>query len=206
MNLHRLVFCTTLSLVSMALLISETSGQGMMMGKGMPCMGGMMPGMGTMMGKGGMMGMHCSMMGNNGQQKLMECCKKDKNELGEMLKSDKDEDRFTAALAIGVKTLPMTKELIGLLTDKSDSVRQASRRSLIILSYYADAVKKAKQRGVAPRYVDYGPAPNASSTAQKRAAKSWTTWANKNEKALNRLDKQLEPNKTPSSSSSSTGK
>jgi rhodanese-related sulfurtransferase len=123
----------------------------------------------------------------------MECCKKDKGELCDMLKSDKAEERFSAALAIGEKGLPLTGELISLLTDKSDPVRQAARRSLILTSYHVDAMKKANKKGAVPTYVDLGPIPNANSTLQKQSVKAWTDWATKNEKDLMKLEQMLEP-------------
>jgi phage shock protein E len=155
-----------------------------------------------MMGNGGMM--HCCGMMGGGQQKAaddchkltMECCKKDKSELCAMLKSDKPEERFSAALAIGEKGLPLTSEMISLLTDKSDPVRQAARRSLALTSYHLDAMKKASKKGVTPTYVDFGPIPNANAAQQKQSVKAWTEWVTKNEKDLKKLDKALEPAKT----------
>jgi rhodanese-related sulfurtransferase len=152
-----------------------------------------------MMGKGGMM--HCCGMMGGGQKKeaddchklTMECCKKDKVELCEMLKSGTVEERFSAALAIGEKGLPLTSELIGLLTDKNDPVRQAARRSLALTSYHLDAMKKAGKKNVTPTYVDFGPVPNANVTQQKQSVKAWTEWAAKNENDLKKLDKSLEP-------------
>ena len=153
----------------------------------------------NMMGKGGMMDC-CGMMGG-GQKKAaedchkitMECCKKDKDELCDMLKSDKAEERFSAALAIGEKGLPLTGELIGLLTDKSDPVRQAARRSLMLTSYHLDAMKKANKKGSVPTYVDFGPIPNANPAFQKQSVKGWTDWVTKNEKDLKKLEQALDP-------------
>jgi hypothetical protein len=152
------------------------------------------------MGKSGMGMMDCCGMMGGAQKKgaddchkmTMECCKKDKAELSDMLKSDKAEERFSAALAIGEKGLPLTGELIGLLTDKSDPVRQAARRSLMLTSYHLDAMKKANKKSAAPTYVDYGPAPNANANVQKQSVKAWTAWATKNEKDLQKLDQLLE--------------
>jgi rhodanese-related sulfurtransferase len=152
-----------------------------------------------MMGKGGMM--HCCGMMGGAQKKeaddchklTMECCKKDKVQLCEMLKSDKAEERFSAALAIGEKGLPLTGELIGLLTDKSDPVRQAARRSLMLTSYHLDAMKKANKKGAVATYVDFGPIQNANPTLQKQSVKGWTEWATKNEKDLKKLEQMLEP-------------
>jgi phage shock protein E len=164
-------------------------------------------GMQKMMGKGGMMDC-CGMMGgaqrkaaDDLRKMTMECCTKDKGELCDMLRSEKPEERFSAALAIGEKGLPLTAELIGLLTDKSDPVRQAARRSLMLTSYHLDAMKKANKKGAVPTYVDFGPIPNANSAYQKQSAKAWAGWASKNEKNLKKLEQTLEP----TSASAQTG-
>ena len=165
-------------------------------------MKGMMMGKGMMGGKGGMMDC-CGMMGG-GQKKetdhihqmTMDCCKKDKGELCDMLKSDKAEERFSAALAIGEKGLPLTSELIRLLTDKSDPVRQAARRSLSLTSYHLDAMNKANKKGVQPTYVDFGPLPNVNPMYQQQSAKAWAAWATKNEKDLKKLEQLVAPTET----------
>lgn len=152
-----------------------------------------------MMGKGGMM--HCCGMMGGGQKKetenchklTMDCCKKSKAELCDMLKSGKAEERFSAALAIGEIGLPLTSELIGMLTDKSDPVRQAARRSLALTSYHLDAMKKAGKKGATPNYVDFGPIQNANPMQQQQSVKAWTDWAAKNEQDLKKLEKALEP-------------
>jgi phage shock protein E len=159
-----------------------------------------------MMGKGGMLHgtggmMDCCRMMGGGQKKgtdhvhnmTMECCKKDQGELCNMLKSDKAEERFSAALAIGEKGLPLAGELIGLLMDKSDPVRQAARRSLILTSYHVDTMKKANKKGAVPTSVDFGPIPNANPALQKQSVKAWREWVAKNEKDLKQLEKMLEP-------------
>jgi rhodanese-related sulfurtransferase len=110
-----------------------------------------------------------------------------------MLKSGKAEERFSAALAIGEKGLPLTSELIGLLGDKSDPVRQAARRSLALTSYHLDALKKVGKRGATPTYVDFGPIPNANPMQQQQSVKAWTDWAAKNEKDIKKLERALEP-------------
>lgn len=154
-----------------------------------------------MMGKGGMGMMDCCGMMGGGQKKetdhvhkmTMDCCKKDKGELCDMLKSDKAEERFSAALAIGEKGLPLTSELIKLLTDNSDSVRQAARRSLMLTSYHLDAMNKAKKKGAEPTYVDFGPLPNVNPMYQQQSAKAWAAWATKNEKDLKKLEQLVAP-------------
>jgi hypothetical protein len=126
--------------------------KGMMMGKG--CMG--------MMDCCGMMGGGKKSAMENCHKLMMDCCKKSKDDLCGMLKSQKAEERFAAALAIGEKGLPLTSDLIQLLTDNSDPVRQAARRSLILTSYHLDAMKKANKKGAQPSFVDFGPVPNAN--------------------------------------------
>jgi len=194
-----IALCGFLGIAVVFIAVADSGAQpgGMMQKKEM--MMKMMGNGGMMKGKGGMM--HCCMMMGGEQKKgtdhvhnlTMECCKKDKGELCDMLKSDKADDRFAAALAIGEKRLPLTAELIGLLTDKSDPVRQAARRSLILTSYHLDAMKKANKKGAVPTYVDYGPIPNAYPTLQKQSVKAWTAWATKNETDLKKLDQMLEP-------------
>lgn len=139
-----------------------------------------------MMGQGHM-GHMCNMMGGNSAKMVHDFCQMKASELCEMLKSDKAENRFAAALAVGEKRLPLTEELIGLLTDKNDLVRQAARRSLILVSYNVDVLKKAGQRGAIARAVDFGPAANANVASQTKAAKAWKQWASKNEKHLTKL-------------------
>jgi hypothetical protein len=139
-----------------------------------------------MMGKGHM-GHMCMMMGGNSAKMVHDFCQMKPSELSEVLKSEQAEKRFAAALAIGEKRLPLTEELIGLLTDKNELVRQAARRSLILVSYNVDVVKKAKQRGAIARPVDFGPAPNANLAVQKKAILAWQDWVSKNEKQLAKL-------------------
>jgi rhodanese-related sulfurtransferase len=163
-----------------------------------------------MMGKGGGMGMMdcCGMMGggkkketDDVQKMTMECCKKDKGELCDMLKSDKAEERFSAAFAIGEKKLPLTTELIGMLTDKSDPVRQAARRSLILTSYHLDAMRKENKKGAVAGYIDYGPLPNVNEANVKISVKNWTAWAKANDKDLKKLQQRMEPTSTISETS-----
>jgi rhodanese-related sulfurtransferase len=157
--------------------------KGMMMGKG--CMG--------MMDCCGMMGGGKKSAMENCHKLMMDCCKKSKDDLCGMLKSQKAEERFAAALAIGEKGLPLTSDLIQLLTDNSDPVRQAARRSLILTSYHLDAMKKANKKGAQPSFVDFGPVPNANPMLQQQSAKAWTTWAAKNEKDLKKLEELIAP-------------
>src|SRR5262249_41146443 len=83
--------------------------------------------------------------------------------------------------------LPWQDELIEQLTDTSDAVRQAARRSLILLSFYAirsERMANGDHLGVAvdeksvpkPSIVDFGPKPQAARPAQEEAARKWRAW------------------------------
>lgn len=191
---------TSVSLALVASSQAQTGTRGMMMQKKDMMM--------KMMGKSGMGMMDCCGMMGGGKKNAaedchkltMDCCKKSKNELCDMLNSEKPVERFSAALAIGEKGLPLTSELIKLLSDNSDPVRQAARRSLILTSYHLDAMKKANKKGAQATYVDFGPMPNANPMLQQQSAKAWTAWASKNDKDLKKLDELLTPIEAPAQS------
>jgi hypothetical protein len=65
-------------------------------------------------------------------------------ELAQALQDPQDTSRFLAALVIGDRQLPLQDNLIQLLTDRNDLVRQAARSSLIQLS---KNVKKKDAKG-----------------------------------------------------------
>jgi hypothetical protein len=110
------------------------------------------------------------------------------NELRAALQSPVPERRFVAAHVVGDRRLPWTKELIGLLTDPVPAVRQAARRSLVILSFLAlnpteaDLIASPKPTRPVKRLselvkpVDFGPSPSANRKAQAAAAQKWTDW------------------------------
>jgi HEAT repeat protein len=109
-------------------------------------------------------------------------------ELKAALKGDNTEKRFMAAFVVGDRRLPWQKDLIPLLTDPNDPIRQAARRGLIILSFLVLNPDEAKWLGSAIRNrspipleqltkpPDFGPEPGASKEAQKKAVKDWTDW------------------------------
>jgi hypothetical protein len=92
---------------------------------------------------------------------------------------------------IGEKRIPWTNNLIELLTDEIAAVRQAARRSLIILSFLALNPEEAKliaspvpNRKPKPLTqlnlpVDFGPTPSAKRDKQVVAAAKWREWWNK---------------------------
>ena len=100
-------------------------------------------------------------------------------ELKAALKGDNAEKRFMAAFVVGDRRLPWQKDLIPLLTDANDPVRQAARRGLIILSFLVLNPDEAKWLGSAIRNrsaipldqltkpPDFGPESGASKNAQK---------------------------------------
>jgi HEAT repeat protein len=110
------------------------------------------------------------------------------DELRAALKSPVPAVRFAATYMVGERLLEWPDELIPLLEDKKDEVRQAARRSLVILSFLVLNPEEAKQirsnnRSVAAkplselqRPVDFGPAPRANVPARAEAAKQWRQW------------------------------
>jgi hypothetical protein len=76
-----------------------------------------------------------------------------------LLKHDRKDMRIGAAQAIGAKKLRYGKELIGLLQDGDDDVRQAGRAALKQISG-----------------VDYGPESDASFGARESAVERWRDW------------------------------
>jgi hypothetical protein len=97
------------------------------------------------------------------------------------------EGRFAAAYVVGERQLAWQPDLIARLTDPNDYVRQAARRSLVILSFFAlrDGADAGADAGESPaagkgvkkdQIVDFGPQPKADKEAQKAAAKKWEDW------------------------------
>jgi hypothetical protein len=112
----------------------------------------------------------------------------------EAMKDDEVLTRLSAAYVAGEKRLPLQADLITLLTDKNDTVRQVARLSLIKLSLTApppQAVKKSTQATRKPiqttkkgtqtacRGMDFGPLPNANRADQVKAARQWQQWWDK---------------------------
>ena len=106
------------------------------------------------------------------------------DELRAALKSTVPVNRFVAAYAIGERRLLWQDDLIPLLLDNDDAVRQAARRSLVILSFLklnpevasagpgqtgppADKLTPAR---------DFGPRPRAPVAGRKKAAEEWAEW------------------------------
>lgn len=104
------------------------------------------------------------------------------------LKHQLPDRRFAAAYVVGERLLEWQDDLIPLLRDKSEAVRQGARRSLIILSFLAlnpDEARSIRSRksdeGATPlsklnKPVDYGPQPNAKPAALSQAVKQWKEW------------------------------
>jgi hypothetical protein len=86
------------------------------------------------------------------------------------LKGPNADMRLIAALTVGKYGPALTDDLIERLTDDNALVRQAARRGLVSLSTKRDG-KPTGGRGV-----DFGPAVDAKSAAQKSAARKWSTW------------------------------
>jgi hypothetical protein len=109
------------------------------------------------------------------------------DELRAELTSPAAERRFVAAFAVGDRRLMWAGELVERLTDSSPPVRQAARRSLVILSFLAlnpdEAAAggrltpaKAGRAAKCTPPVDFGPAPAADKAGRAAAARKWTEW------------------------------
>jgi HEAT repeat protein len=109
-------------------------------------------------------------------------------ELRAALKHPSAERRFVATYVVGERMLRWQRDLFKLLEDKSEAVRQAARRSLVILSFLTLNPEEARRirspqrsgpetplSGLKPP-VDFGPVPGASRSARARAVKDWRQW------------------------------
>ncbi|HEX3149676.1 MAG TPA: hypothetical protein VHR66_16490 [Gemmataceae bacterium] len=98
------------------------------------------------------------------------------------------DERFMAAFVVGEKRLRWPSDLIPLLDDPTDLIRQAARRSLIILSFLELNPEEAARlaapvAGQEPtplsklnKPVDFGPASGAGKAVRKTAMEKWTDW------------------------------
>jgi hypothetical protein len=97
------------------------------------------------------------------------------------------EGRFAAAYVVGERQLAWQPDLIARLTDPNEYVRQAARRSLVILSFFAlrEGAEAGQEAGDSTaagegvkkdEVVDFGPKPGADKEAQRAAAKKWEDW------------------------------
>jgi hypothetical protein len=83
-----------------------------------------------------------------------------RSDLLDQLKDAQPFQRFLAIHAVAKKRLPVEKELIDLLADKSPQIRQAAKHALVRLS----------------RGNDFGPADNAAGTEIQAAQRQWRQW------------------------------
>jgi hypothetical protein len=106
------------------------------------------------------------------------------DELRAALKSPVAVNRVVAAYAVGERRLPWQDDLIPLLLDNDDAVRQAARRSLVILSFLklnpeVASAGPGKPGPPADRLTparDFGPRPRAPVAGRKKAAEEWAEW------------------------------
>jgi hypothetical protein len=126
------------------------------------------------------------------RQQLMQTAKLDR-EMGDLVKQGpealknalqdpKPEKRLLAAIAVGKHGVPLSDDLVELLTDDNGLVRQAARHSLVSLSTMRDGKSTAR------RSVDFGPAPDANRVAQKAAARKWRAWIDKQQTKTAKVD------------------
>jgi len=109
-------------------------------------------------------------------------------ELRAALKHRTADRRFAAAYVVGERLLEWQQDLLPLLEDRSEAVRQATRRSLIILSFLALNPEEARRIRSPQRTgpvvplselkppVDFGPNPGASQGVRAQAGKHWKEW------------------------------
>lgn len=102
-------------------------------------------------------------------------------ELRNALQSPVGLNRFLAAYAIGPRNLFWQNDLIPLLNDREEMVRQAARRSLIILGFLKmnPTVLPSGRPSVGEKLIparDFGPRPPASLATRKKAIEDWTNW------------------------------
>jgi hypothetical protein len=130
----------------------------------------------------------------NFQKAINQLATQSESSVREAMKDDEVLTRLSAAYVTGEKRLPLQADLIKLLTDKNDAVRQVARLSLIKLSLTAtppqtvtkgiQTTKKATQTTkkatqTACRGMDFGPLPNANRADQVKAARQWQEWWDK---------------------------
>jgi hypothetical protein len=82
------------------------------------------------------------------QKSLVQLATQSDSSLRESIKDAEVLTRLSAASVTGEKRAPLQADLIGLLTDKNDAVRQVARLSLIKLSMTAPPPKAAKASAV----------------------------------------------------------
>lgn len=84
--------------------------------------------------------------------------------------------RYAAMLAAGEKRLPLNKEFLSGLQDPDALVRQAARRSLVILSAVKMNPPKTDFKFVKANYVDFGPPPCCTKREADAARDLWEEW------------------------------
>lgn len=97
-------------------------------------------------------------------------------------------ERFAASYVVGEKRLRWPEELIPLVEDSNELVRQAARRSLVILSFLERNPEEARLLAAANADrpptplaqllppVDFGPRPGANRERRQTAARQWAEW------------------------------
>ncbi len=106
----------------------------------------------------------------------------DEETLRAALTSKASAERLAAAYVVGERQLPWSADLIERLTDSNTLVRQAARRSLIILSYFALLEEQPGSSGGddksagRPAIADFGPKATADRAAQEESARQWQQW------------------------------
>jgi HEAT repeat protein len=137
------------------------------------------------------------------QRLLLTAVNMSEDDLRAALKSPNLDVRFAAAYVVGERRLRWHQSLIPLLQDTNPWVRQAGRRSLIILSFLAlnppemvaapSLPGSAKPVSKLKQPVDFGPSLTAGRSKREQAVRRWTAWwAKREDKPPKAAEKQRE--------------
>src|SRR5262249_53389575 len=113
----------------------------------------------------------------------------DEEQLRALLKSEKADERFAASYVVGEKKVPLTRDVIALLSDSSLEVQQVSRRSLILLACHATGPRKpcTELTRQVNNLLKFGPEPTFNKALIARASAKWSIWWDKNDPGLLKL-------------------
>jgi hypothetical protein len=112
------------------------------------------------------------------QKAISQLATQSESSLRAAMKDDDVLTRLSSAYVTGEKRMRLQADLIKLLTDKNDAVRQVARLSLIKLSMTArSSTRKGTQTACSG--IDFGPLLNANRAAQTKAARQWREWWDK---------------------------
>ena len=132
------------------------------------------------------------------------CSHSTENEVDDALCSSDFRVKFAAILVAGEKNLNVNDKLFDLLYDENKFIQQASRKALMVKSYFLikeikeynfTSTQKIKTKTVNPNtlkvgidYVDFGPLPQDENNLTNHAITRWKSWYSLKEGALRDLN------------------